>query len=66
MAIGDNIMSRVIGLNAPSFTVVAGKFADRLFNTLFVSGEHSMSMDLYSCPGSSCRSSAAENIVDEN
>jgi len=59
-------MSRVIGLNAPSFTVVARRFADKVFNAIFVSGEHSMSMGLYSCPGSSCRSSVAENIVDGN
>ncbi|MCD4821180.1 MAG: hypothetical protein K8R11_03735 [Methanococcoides sp.] len=59
-------MSRVIGLNTHSFTVVARKFADRIFNALFVNGEHSMSMGLYSCPGGSCRSSVAENIVDEN
>lgn len=66
MIIGDNTMSSVIGLNTPSFTAVAGRFADRIFNALFVSGEHSMSMGLYSCPGSSCRSSVAEDIVDEN
>lgn len=66
MVIGDNTMSRVIGLNIPSFTVVAGRFADRVFNALFVSGEHSMSMGLYSCPGGSCKSSTAEDIVDGN
>ncbi|MCD4807657.1 MAG: hypothetical protein K8R13_08850 [Methanococcoides sp.] len=59
-------MSRLIGLNTPSFTAVAKRFADRVFNSLFVSGEHSMSMGLYSCPGGSCRSSVAENIVDGN
>ncbi|WP_091689776.1 MULTISPECIES: hypothetical protein [Methanococcoides] len=59
-------MSRVIGLNAPSFTVVAGRFADRVLNALFVSGEHSMSMGLYSCSGGSCKSSVTENIVDGN
>lgn len=59
-------MSRVIGLNTPSFTVVARRFADKVFNAIFVSGEHSMSMGLYTCPGDSCRSSVAENIVDGN
>jgi len=59
-------MSSVIGLKIPPFTVVAKRFADRIFNVLFVNGEHSMSMGLYSCPGGSCRSSIAENIVDGN
>lgn len=59
-------MSRVTGLNPPSFTVVAKKFADRVFNAIFVSGEHSMSKGLYSCSGGSCKSSVAENIVDGN
>ncbi|MDA0524989.1 hypothetical protein [Methanococcoides alaskense] len=59
-------MSRVLGLNVPSFTVGARWFADRIFNALFVSGEHSMSIGLYSCPGGSCTSSVADNIVDGN
>ena len=46
MVTGDNTMSRLIGLNTPSFTAVAKRFADRVFNSLFVSGEHSMSMGL--------------------
>ncbi|WP_445474713.1 hypothetical protein ACT9XH_10080 [Methanococcoides methylutens] len=59
-------MSRVIGLNTLSFTVVAERFADRIFNALFLNGEHSMSMGLYRCSGGSCESSVTENIVEGN
>lgn len=51
---------------AHSIAVVAERFANRVFNALFVSDEHSLSKGLYSCRGGSCNPSAAENMVDEN
>ena len=49
-----------------SIATVAERFANRVFNALFVSDEHSLSKGLYSCRGGSCKSPAAENMVDEN
>ncbi|MBP2029399.1 hypothetical protein J2755_000319 [Methanohalophilus levihalophilus] len=58
-------MSHIHGIHAFSVPFVAG-FANRLFHTLFVSEEHSMSANLYQCPGGSCSTSVPENAIEAN